>query len=56
MFYLMSSCLFSVDTAKKDVVFLLDGSDGTSSGFAAMLDFVENKKLMSGMMSNLFLS
>lgn len=41
MFDLMSSCLFSVDTAKKDIVFLLDGSDGTSSGFPAMLEFVE---------------
>lgn len=40
-FYFMSSCLFSVDTAKKDVVFLLDGSDGTRNGFPAMRDFVE---------------
>ncbi|XP_023806648.1 collagen alpha-3(VI) chain-like [Oryzias latipes] len=31
----------SVDTAKKDVVFLLDGSDGTRNGFSAMRDFVE---------------
>ncbi|KAM6978380.1 uncharacterized protein LKV04_013779 [Tautogolabrus adspersus] len=31
-----------VDTAKKDVVFLLDGSDGTRNGFPAMLDFVES--------------
>uniref|UniRef100_A0A7N8X4K0 Collagen, type VI, alpha 3 n=1 Tax=Mastacembelus armatus TaxID=205130 RepID=A0A7N8X4K0_9TELE len=30
-----------VDTAKKDIVFLLDGSDGTRNGFPAMLDFVE---------------
>lgn len=37
----MSSCLFSVDTAKKDIVFLLDGSDGTRNGFPAMRDFVE---------------
>lgn len=37
----MSSCLFSVDTAKKDIVFLLDGSDGTKNGFPAMRDFVE---------------
>lgn len=37
----MSSCLFSVDTAKKDVVFLLDDSDGTRNGFPAMRDFVE---------------
>ena len=32
---------FSVDTAKKDIVFLLDGSDGTRNGFPAMRDFVE---------------
>uniref|UniRef100_A0A7N8YIT9 Collagen, type VI, alpha 3 n=1 Tax=Mastacembelus armatus TaxID=205130 RepID=A0A7N8YIT9_9TELE len=38
---LLFSCLFSVDTAKKDIVFLLDGSDGTRNGFPAMLDFVE---------------
>ncbi|KAM6978379.1 uncharacterized protein LKV04_013778 [Tautogolabrus adspersus] len=31
-----------VDTAKKDIVFLLDGSDGTRNGFPAMLDFVES--------------
>lgn len=37
----MSSCLFSVDTAKRDIVFLLDGSDGTTNGFPAMRDFVE---------------
>lgn len=38
----MLSCgLFSVDTAKKDIVFLLDGSDGTRNGFPAMRDFVE---------------
>lgn len=37
----MSCCLFSVDTGKKDVVFLLDGSDGTRNGFPAMRDFVE---------------
>nr|XP_029131400.1 collagen alpha-3(VI) chain-like [Labrus bergylta] len=30
-----------VDTAKKDIVFLLDGSDGTRNGFPAMLDFVK---------------
>ncbi|XP_034058037.1 LOW QUALITY PROTEIN: uncharacterized protein col6a3 [Gymnodraco acuticeps] len=30
-----------VDTAKKDIVFLLDGSDSTRNGFPAMLDFVE---------------
>uniref|UniRef100_A0A3Q1HSP2 VWFA domain-containing protein n=1 Tax=Anabas testudineus TaxID=64144 RepID=A0A3Q1HSP2_ANATE len=33
--------LFSVDTAKKDIVFLLDGSDSTRNGFPAMRDFVE---------------
>ncbi|KAM8749858.1 collagen alpha-3(VI) chain-like [Acanthopagrus schlegelii] len=31
----------TVDTGKKDVVFLLDGSDGTRNGFPAMRDFVE---------------
>ncbi|KAM4559080.1 collagen alpha-3(VI) chain-like [Odontesthes bonariensis] len=31
-----------VDTAKKDIVFLLDGSDGTRNGFPAMRDFVES--------------
>nr|XP_033473502.1 collagen alpha-3(VI) chain-like isoform X4 [Epinephelus lanceolatus] len=30
-----------VDTAKKDIVFLLDGSDSTRTGFPAMRDFVE---------------
>uniref|UniRef100_A0A8C9ZU69 Collagen, type VI, alpha 3 n=1 Tax=Sander lucioperca TaxID=283035 RepID=A0A8C9ZU69_SANLU len=39
--YFLSSCLFSVDTAKKDIVFLLDGSDSTRYGFPAMRDFVE---------------
>uniref|UniRef100_A0A665UX84 Collagen type VI alpha 3 chain n=1 Tax=Echeneis naucrates TaxID=173247 RepID=A0A665UX84_ECHNA len=29
------------DTAQKDIVFLLDGSDGTRNGFPAMRDFVE---------------
>uniref|UniRef100_A0AAY5KSK8 VWFA domain-containing protein n=1 Tax=Esox lucius TaxID=8010 RepID=A0AAY5KSK8_ESOLU len=40
---LCNLCLFSVDleTARKDVVFLLDGSDGTRSGFPAMRDFVQ---------------
>ncbi|KAG7999640.1 Collagen alpha-3(VI) chain [Nibea albiflora] len=33
--------LLSVDTVKKDIVFLLDGSDGTRRGFPAMRDFVE---------------
>ena len=37
----MSYSLFSVDTAKKDIVFLLDGSDITRNGFTAMRDFVE---------------
>lgn len=36
-----SSSHFSVDTGKKDIVFLLDGSDGTRNGFPAMRDFVE---------------
>lgn len=40
-FNILSSCLFSVDTAKKDIVFLLDGSDSTRNGFPAMRDFVE---------------
>uniref|UniRef100_A0A8D2ZH04 VWFA domain-containing protein n=1 Tax=Scophthalmus maximus TaxID=52904 RepID=A0A8D2ZH04_SCOMX len=30
-----------VDSAKKDIVFLLDGSDGTRNGFPAMRNFVE---------------
>ena len=36
-------CFFSVDheTDRRDVVFLLDGSDGTRSGFPAMRDFVQ---------------
>ena len=38
---MLSSCLFPADTAKKDVVFLLDGSDGTRNSFPAMRDFVE---------------
>lgn len=29
------------DTARRDVVFLLDGSDGTRNGFPAMRDFVQ---------------
>lgn len=33
--------LLSVDTGKRDIVFLLDGSDGTSNTFSAMRDFVE---------------
>lgn len=37
----MSSFLFLVDTTKKDIVFLLDGSEGTKDGFPAMRDFVE---------------
>lgn len=32
---------FLVGTTKKDIVFLLDGSDGTRNGFPAMRDFVE---------------
>ncbi|KAM6934552.1 collagen alpha-3(VI) chain [Xenentodon cancila] len=31
----------AVDTAKKDIAFLLDGSDGTRNAFPAMKDFVE---------------
>ena len=38
---MLSCCLFLVDTAKKDIVFLLDGSDGTRNGFPAMRDFIE---------------
>uniref|UniRef100_A0A8P4KB90 Collagen, type VI, alpha 3 n=1 Tax=Dicentrarchus labrax TaxID=13489 RepID=A0A8P4KB90_DICLA len=41
VFIFLSSCLFSVDTAKKDIVFLLDGSDSTRYGFPAMREFVE---------------
>lgn len=37
----ISSYLSPVDTGKKDVVFLLDGSDGTRNGFQAMREFVE---------------
>ncbi|XP_051258609.1 collagen alpha-3(VI) chain isoform X1 [Dicentrarchus labrax] len=33
--------LQQVDTAKKDIVFLLDGSDSTRYGFPAMREFVE---------------
>uniref|UniRef100_A0A3B3HF82 VWFA domain-containing protein n=1 Tax=Oryzias latipes TaxID=8090 RepID=A0A3B3HF82_ORYLA len=36
-----NSTVSRLDTAKKDVVFLLDGSDGTRNGFSAMRDFVE---------------
>lgn len=42
LFDRLSSRLFAADTdAKKDIVFLLDGSDGTRNGFPAMRDFVE---------------
>ncbi|XP_068577562.1 collagen alpha-3(VI) chain-like, partial [Cebidichthys violaceus] len=41
VFYFFSSCLFSVYTAKNDIVFLLDGSDSTRKGFPAMRDFIE---------------
>ncbi|XP_076603636.1 collagen alpha-3(VI) chain-like [Chaetodon auriga] len=34
----MTSCF---DSGKKDIVFLLDGSDGTRNGFPAMREFVE---------------
>uniref|UniRef100_A0A8C6WMP7 VWFA domain-containing protein n=1 Tax=Neogobius melanostomus TaxID=47308 RepID=A0A8C6WMP7_9GOBI len=38
----ISLTVFStVDSANKDIVFLLDGSDGTRNGFPAMRDFVE---------------
>ncbi|KAJ8012442.1 hypothetical protein DPEC_G00042810 [Dallia pectoralis] len=33
--------LVDLETARKDVVFLLDGSDGTRNGFPAMRDFVQ---------------
>ncbi|XP_028820506.1 collagen alpha-3(VI) chain-like [Denticeps clupeoides] len=33
--------LVPVSTARKDVVFLLDGSDGTRNGFPSMKDFVQ---------------
>lgn len=38
----MSYCLFSASRDRKDIVFLLDGSDGTRNGFPAMRDFVES--------------
>lgn len=40
-FDVLFSFLFSADTAKRDIVFLLDGSDMTRNGFPAMRDFVE---------------
>uniref|UniRef100_A0A8C6UC88 Collagen, type VI, alpha 3 n=1 Tax=Neogobius melanostomus TaxID=47308 RepID=A0A8C6UC88_9GOBI len=40
LFY-FSYCFSTVDSANKDIVFLLDGSDGTRNGFPAMRDFVE---------------
>ncbi|MCJ8750525.1 hypothetical protein PDJAM_G00272900, partial [Pangasius djambal] len=33
--------LVDYEVPRKDVVFLLDGSDGTRNGFPAMLDFVQ---------------
>uniref|UniRef100_A0A8B9HRV7 Collagen, type VI, alpha 3 n=1 Tax=Astyanax mexicanus TaxID=7994 RepID=A0A8B9HRV7_ASTMX len=33
--------LVDFDTSRKDVVFLLDGSDGSRNGFPVMLDFVQ---------------
>uniref|UniRef100_A0A4W5JQM2 Collagen, type VI, alpha 3 n=1 Tax=Hucho hucho TaxID=62062 RepID=A0A4W5JQM2_9TELE len=33
--------MFDHDTSRKDVVFLVDGSDGTRNGFPAMRDFVQ---------------
>uniref|UniRef100_A0A669B5G4 VWFA domain-containing protein n=1 Tax=Oreochromis niloticus TaxID=8128 RepID=A0A669B5G4_ORENI len=41
VFIVLSYCLFSVSRDRKDIVFLLDGSDGTRNGFPAMRDFVE---------------
>uniref|UniRef100_A0A3B4EGF3 Collagen, type VI, alpha 3 n=1 Tax=Pygocentrus nattereri TaxID=42514 RepID=A0A3B4EGF3_PYGNA len=38
---LSSQMLFLFPSLQKDVVFLLDGSDGTRKGFTAMLDFVQ---------------
>lgn len=40
-FIFLSYCLFSVSRDRKDIVFLLDDSDGTRNGFPAMRDFVE---------------
>uniref|UniRef100_A0A3P9DUV4 VWFA domain-containing protein n=1 Tax=Maylandia zebra TaxID=106582 RepID=A0A3P9DUV4_9CICH len=40
-FHFLSYCLFSASRDRKDIVFLLDGSDGTRNGFPAMRDFVE---------------
>uniref|UniRef100_A0A672J1H2 Collagen, type VI, alpha 3 n=1 Tax=Salarias fasciatus TaxID=181472 RepID=A0A672J1H2_SALFA len=43
-FYCFQSSLFhSADTAKRDIVFLLDGSDGSRNGFPAMREFVERE-------------
>uniref|UniRef100_A0A3P9C783 VWFA domain-containing protein n=1 Tax=Maylandia zebra TaxID=106582 RepID=A0A3P9C783_9CICH len=41
VFIFLSYCLFSASRDRKDIVFLLDGSDGTRNGFPAMRDFVE---------------
>ena len=41
MFLLLCSYLSLADTGRKDIVFLLDGSDGTRDGFNAMREFVE---------------
>uniref|UniRef100_A0AAR2LPS2 VWFA domain-containing protein n=1 Tax=Pygocentrus nattereri TaxID=42514 RepID=A0AAR2LPS2_PYGNA len=37
----ISLCPLDLKLIRKDVVFLLDGSDGTRNGFPAMLDFVQ---------------
>uniref|UniRef100_A0A672F774 Collagen, type VI, alpha 3 n=1 Tax=Salarias fasciatus TaxID=181472 RepID=A0A672F774_SALFA len=43
-FHCFQSSLFhSADTAKRDIVFLLDGSDGSRNGFPAMREFVERE-------------
>ncbi|XP_055735150.1 collagen alpha-3(VI) chain [Salvelinus fontinalis] len=39
--YLIHSVQFESQAPRRDVVFLLDGSDGTRSGFPAMRDFVQ---------------
>uniref|UniRef100_A0A8C3AD68 Collagen, type VI, alpha 3 n=1 Tax=Cyclopterus lumpus TaxID=8103 RepID=A0A8C3AD68_CYCLU len=41
LFYFLSSCLYLVEAAEKDIVFLLDGSNSTRNVFPAMRDFVE---------------
>lgn len=41
MFFDPNLLAYLVDTSRKDIVFLLDGSQGTSRAFPAMRDFVE---------------